>query len=215
MTITINKVDQDLCGHFLWDLADMAIRDKFKFNLNGDSLNAVGTNNVQNAVVLDEFEANHSIVVQAFKYLSKEPLEQTKDIGQYLLLRLPYHLNQLRKLEDDDQGALTPHQRLEIGQNLYKLFKDDVLVQRHKATFQQSCWTAADIMDVQKWMSDTAVTRRLDRKWQDKLQAAVNPTKGYLEELVRVVVQGLLKDRTWEVSSACIWLKEFIAVVSD
>jgi Cdc6-like AAA superfamily ATPase len=37
MTITINNVDQELCGHFLWDLAHKGIRDKFKFDFDAAS----------------------------------------------------------------------------------------------------------------------------------------------------------------------------------
>ncbi|KAK2739652.1 neutral amino acid permease [Colletotrichum kahawae] len=40
VTISINNVDQELCGNFLWDLADMAIRNKFKFNFDGEAFSS-------------------------------------------------------------------------------------------------------------------------------------------------------------------------------
>ncbi|KAI1631030.1 hypothetical protein F4809DRAFT_646823 [Biscogniauxia mediterranea] len=124
MTVTINNVDQELCGQFIWDLADMASRDKFKFNFNGDTSNAL-----------------HSS--------SQAPSVWTN--------WLPYHLGRVREPEDDDKGALTPHEQYEIGQSLYELFKDNVVLKRHKATFEQAVWTVADMKDVQEWLMDSAV----------------------------------------------------------
>ncbi|KAI5918674.1 hypothetical protein F4810DRAFT_691137 [Camillea tinctor] len=210
MNITINNVDQELCGHFLWDLADMAIRDKFKFNFNSDGSNALHSSS-QGTVTVDEFEANHTIVTRTFEYLDMEPSEQSKGIGGYLLEFLPFHLGQLRELEDDDKGALAPHKQSKIGQDLCKLFRDDVILNRHKATFEQVYWTAAEIKVVQKWFMDSAVVRKVDKKWRDEMQSAITPIKGYLRGLVKMVVSGLLRDRSWGVENAYRWLKEFIA----
>ncbi|KAI0593663.1 hypothetical protein F4775DRAFT_577003 [Biscogniauxia sp. FL1348] len=209
MTITINNVDQEQCGHFLWDLADMAIRDKFKFNLDGNASNALHSSS-QGTIAVDEFEANHTIVTRTFEYLSKEPNDQSKEISKYLLDWLPYHLGRLRELEDEDKGALPPHEQYKIGQSLYELFKDDVVLKRHKATFEQVFWTEAEMKDVQKWLMDSAVVRRLDKKWRAEVQLAANPIRGYLKGLVRMVVEGLLRERSWGVESAYWWLKEFM-----
>ena len=53
MTIAINNVDQEICGHFLWDLAHKAIRGKFKFDLDTAS-NAALHGGVGQAVITVE-----------------------------------------------------------------------------------------------------------------------------------------------------------------
>ncbi|KAL6863653.1 hypothetical protein J3F83DRAFT_745169 [Trichoderma novae-zelandiae] len=209
MTITINNVDQELCGHFLWDLAHKAIRDKFNFNLDDEASNAFHGGS-RAAIAVDEFEGHHTIVKRAFEYLSKPHREQTEKIGAYLVGWLPYHLSRLRQLEDDDQGALMPSEQFEIGQNLYKLFKGGEVFMRHKQSFQRVLWTVDEMMDVQKWLMDSAVVRRLDRRWRDEVQLAVSPTRGYLKELVRIVIRGLLRERSWEAEPACGWLEQFM-----
>lgn len=214
MTITINNVDQELCGHFLWDLAHKAIRDKFNFNLDGDASNALSGGS-RGTVAVDEFEAHHTIVTRAFECLSKPHKEQTEKIGTYLVCWLPYHLSRLRQLEDEDQGALMPSEQFEIGQNLYKLFRDGEVFTRHKQSFKQSFWLVDEIEDVQKWLMDSAVMRRLNKRWRDEVQQAASPTRGYLKELVRIVIEGLLMERSWEVDSACNWLDRFMKAVSE
>ncbi|KAL6699579.1 hypothetical protein J3F84DRAFT_404601 [Trichoderma pleuroticola] len=208
MTITINNVDQELCGHFLWDLAHKAIRDKFNFNLDGDASNAL--HGGRGTIAVDEFEAHHTIVTRAFEYLNKPPREQTENIGPYLVTWLPFHLSRLRQLEDDDQGSLMPSEQSEIGQNLYKLFKTGEVFLRHKASFQDAWWIVSEIEDLQKWLMDSAIMRRLDKRWRDEVQLAASPTRGYLKELVRVIIEGFLRERSWEITSACHWLLRLI-----
>ncbi|EGR45332.1 uncharacterized protein TRIREDRAFT_111202 [Trichoderma reesei QM6a] len=209
MTITINNVDQELCGHFLWDLAHKAIRDKFNFNLDDEAANAFHGGS-RASIAVDEFEAHHTIVTRAFEYLSKPHREQTERIGPYLVGWLPYHLSRLRQLEDDDQGALMPSEQFEIGQNLYKLFRGGEAFERHTKSFQRMLWTVDEMMDVQKWLMDSAVMRRLDKRWRDEVQLASSPTRGYLKEWVRIVVCGLLRERSWEVEAAYDWLEQFM-----
>ncbi|KAJ8122639.1 hypothetical protein O1611_g9793 [Lasiodiplodia mahajangana] len=210
MTITINNVDQELCGHFLWDLAHKAIRDKFTFEFDANS-NVLHNNKV--TIGIDEFEAHYTIVLRAFKYLSKEPGDQTSGIGEYLIRWLPYHLKCLYDLEDD-QRELTPDKKLEIGQNLFNLFEDEQSFKRHKEVFEDTFWTADEMEGVRKWLLDSAVVRRLNKKWRDKVQAAVSPTRGYLNKFVRMVVTGLLRDRSWDAQNASSWITEFMIAVS-
>ncbi|KAL7936390.1 hypothetical protein V8C35DRAFT_295371 [Trichoderma chlorosporum] len=211
MTITINNVDQELCGHFLWDLAHKAIRDKFDFNLDGDASNALHGGS-RGTIAVDEFEAHHTIVTRAFEYLSKPPREQTKKIGSYLICWLPFHLDRLRQLEDDDQGSLMPSEQFEIGQNLYKLFKNGDAFLRHKEIFQEVWWIGPEMDNMQKWLMDSAVMRKLDRRWRDEVQSAASPTRGYLKELARIIIEGFLRDRSWQVSSASMWLPNMMRV---
>jgi hypothetical protein len=214
MTITINHVDQELCGNFLWDLADKAIRDKFKFQFDSNASNALYSAVSQGAIAVDEFGAHHTIVKRAFQYLSRDHSRQTQAIGEYVVCWLPYHLNRLRELEDDGTGALTPSEQFEIGQSLYELCRDDVVFRRHKASFEQTWWTVDEMDDVHKWLMDSAVMRRLDRAWRRHVQSAKSPTEGYLKWLVRMVVEGLLRERSWGVWSAYNWIEEFMDAVS-
>ncbi|KAI0875166.1 hypothetical protein GGS24DRAFT_307538 [Hypoxylon argillaceum] len=208
MTITINNVDQELCGHFLWDLAHKAIRDKFVFDFDASSDPLLHGGKL--AIAVDEFQAHHTIVTRAFEYLGRAPADQTRDIGEYLVRWLPHHLSRLRHLEDEEKGELAPHQKLEIGRNLYALFQNEKLLSRHRASFEKTFWTARGMEDVRKWLMDPAVVRKLDRKWRDKVQSAVSPTRGYLEEFVKIVVTGFLQDRTWDVRNASSWIVEFM-----
>jgi hypothetical protein len=211
MTITINNVDQELCGHFLWDLAHKAIREKFNFNF--DAASALHSSS-QAVIAVDEFEANHTIVKLAFKYLEMGHRKQTEDIGRYLVCWLPFHLDRLRRLEDQDMGTLTPNEKLDIGRNLYKLFKDDQVIRRHRANFEPVWWEVEEMENVQKWLTDSAVVRRLDKTWLDEVYAAARPTRGFLKELVKIVVEGFLREREWEVESAYCWIEKFMSLVS-
>ncbi|KAI1089944.1 hypothetical protein F5B19DRAFT_351940 [Rostrohypoxylon terebratum] len=210
MTITINNVDQELCGHFLWDLAHKAIRDKFRFDFDAASANGAVHSSNQAAIRVDEFEAHHTIITRAFEYLDKERQEQTKEIGQYLVGWLPYHLGRLRQLEDEEKGDLTPAEQIEIGQNLYKLFKDENVVLRHRASFEQTSWYASEMEDLQKWLMDSAVVRRLDKKWRDEIQLPVSPTQSFLKEVVKVLVRGFLRERNWDADNAYTWIQQLM-----
>ncbi|KAJ7200371.1 hypothetical protein GGX14DRAFT_372220, partial [Mycena pura] len=207
MTITINNVDQELCGHFLWDLAHKAIRDKFKFDFDATS-NAL--HNSQATITVDEFEAHHTIVTRAFEYLSKEHSDKTREIGKYLVTWLPYHLDRLRQLEDEEKGTLMPDEKLEIGQNLYKLFQDEGVFRRHRASFEGTWWLMEEMEYVQKWLMDSGVVRRLDKRWRDEVQLAISPTRGYLRKLVRMIVEGFLRERSWGVQDAYSWIEKFM-----
>lgn len=219
MTINIHNADLELCGHFLWDLSERAIREKFNFELKkaSDSLH-------NNAIIsVNEFEAHYTIVKRAFQYLEQEPTDQTKKIGQYVINWLLQHLESLRKLEEEGKGRLRPDQQSNIGQNLYKMFRNGELVERHWESFGVGIWWAKEMVSVREWFLDTAiaaVVRKQDKKWCDRMRepdALKNPTKdGYLEEFVRVVVKGLFCDseRSWPVDGAVFWIKEFMKVVS-
>ncbi|ROV93591.1 hypothetical protein VMCG_08093 [Cytospora schulzeri] len=207
MSININNVDQELCGHFFWDLAHKVIRDKFKFDFDA-ATNAL--HNSQAVIAVDEFEAHHTIVTRAFEYLEQEPRDQTKAIGAYLGGWLPYHLGRLRQLEDEEKGSLMPDERLEIGRNLYKLFKDVEVFRRYRSSFEQCYWLVEEMEHVQKWLMDSAVVRRLDKKWRDEVQRATSPTKGYLRGFGKMVVEGLLRERSWGVEYAYNWIRQFM-----
>ncbi|KAI1085491.1 hypothetical protein F5B20DRAFT_5575 [Whalleya microplaca] len=210
MTISINNVDQELCGHFFWDLTHKAIRDKFKFDFDAASSNGTLHNTSRAAITVDEFAAHRTIVSRSFKYLDREENDQTKKIGPYIVGWLPFHLGQLRQLEDEEKGVLTTNEKMDIGQNLYNLFKDENVVLRHRASFEQTGWYANEMEDVQKWLMDSAVVRRLDKKWRDKVQLPVSPTRALLKALVKVVAEGLLRKRSWGVENAAVWIKGFM-----
>jgi hypothetical protein len=168
--------------------------------------------NSRAAIALDEFEAHHTIVMRAFEYLSKEHSDQTKEIGKYLVNWLPYHLDRLRQLEDEEKGTLMPNERLEIGQNLYKLFQDESVFRRHRASFEGTWWLEEEMECVQKWLMDSAVVRRLDKRWRDEVQLAISPTRGYLRKLVRMVVEGFLREKSWGVHDAYYWIANFMRI---
>ncbi|KAI0479393.1 hypothetical protein GGR56DRAFT_634769 [Xylariaceae sp. FL0804] len=207
MSITVNNVDQELCGHFLWDLAHKGIRDRFKFDLDA----AHNTfHNSKATIAVNEFEAHHTIVTRAFVFLNREPAEQTKEIGKYIVNWLPGHLSHLRRLEDEMKGELMPSQQLEIGQNLYELFKDGEVVKRHQESFELSVWTVDEMEDMQKWLMDSAVVRRLDRVWRDDVQGAPSPVRGYLKGVVKVIVEGFVRERSWSPHESYGWIVQFM-----
>lgn len=214
MSITINSVDQELCQHFLWDLAQKSIRDKFKFDFDSAANRLLGS---PHTIEVDEFDANHSIVKHAFDYLEHKPLDETKPIGGYLVTWLPFHLKQLQKLEQDDKGELSPVEKRHIADGLYNLFNSDVVFNRHKDSFAGNWiyWFPHEMRHVNEWFMDSAAVRRLDKQWLREIKAASSPTRGYLRPLVRLVLDQLLqeKDRTWETISTYRWLEQFVLLV--
>ncbi|KAI0534357.1 hypothetical protein GGR58DRAFT_483176 [Xylaria digitata] len=207
MTITINNVDQEICGHFLWDLAHKAIRDKFRFNFDAPSNSLQGS---KATIAVDEFEAHHTIVKQAFEYLRMEPRDQTMEIGGYLIGWLLYHLGRLLQLEEEEKGALMSDERTEIGQNLFNVFKDEEYFRRHKTSFERIYWMADQIEDLRKWLTDPTVVRKLDKKWRDKVRHTPSAISGFLTELVKMVVTGFLRERSWNIKNAYLWVNEFM-----
>ncbi|KAI3393281.1 hypothetical protein diail_4491 [Diaporthe ilicicola] len=201
MTININNVDQEIVGHFLWDLAQKAIRDQFRFNLDSAS-NTLQTRQVSLAV--DEFEAHHAIVMRAFKYLTGEPSEGTELIGRYLFEWLPYHLGVLTQLDYEEKGYLMPDEQLEIGQNLYQLFKDDEMVKRHKKTVERAWWNSEEMEKVQKWLMNSAVVRRAPKQWREEVQGAPSPARGYFRPFVTWIIESWLRSRD-RLSGETIW----------
>lgn len=215
MTISIHNVDQETCSHFLWDLAQKGIRDKFKFDF--DSALNSGS---QTVIMADELEAHQSLVSHAFGYLlNEDPKEQTQQIGRHLVFWLPGYLGRLRELvfEGNEQSniALTPSEQSEINQNLYRLFKNDQVIMHHKSSFESTYWTVQEMEGIQSWLMDSAVYGKLDRAWQREVRQADSPITGILKELVKVVVRGFLRERSWNVNLAYDWIEEFIELVSS
>lgn len=208
MTIKIDNVDQELCGHFFWDLAQQTIRQNFKsFNFDTAS-NTLDTS--RHTIAVDEFTAHHTIVTRAFDYLDQQSTVQTQHIGSHLVFWLPYHLDRLRQLENEDKGTLMPSEKLRLGRNLYELFKNRETFARHLESFKPSYWTAKEMGQVKVWLMDSGIVRKLEPKWLNEIQRAVNPVRGFLKELVGTVLEGLLRDRSWDVSYAYAWIKEFM-----
>lgn len=216
MTITINNANQETCAHFLWDLAHEAIRDKFSFNIGGDASNASYSSS-WGTIDVDEFEAHHTIVTRAFDYLIKPSLNrnETKEIGKYLIWRLPHHLDRLRQLKDNKMGELESYQYSGIGQNLYKLFSSDEVFVRHKESFEQMWWTVSEMESVQKWLTDSKVIRKLsDNNWRDEIKAATSPARGYLRHFVKALLRRFLKERSWNAYYAHKWIEQLMEAVS-
>lgn len=215
MTINISNADQEIVGHFLWDLAQKAIRDQFRFNFDAAS-NTLHTS--QSTIAVDEFEANHTIAMRAFQYLSGEPRNETKAIGRYLLCWLPYHLAQITQLDYEEKGSLKPDEQIEIGHHLYHLFKDQDLFKRHRAIVEELIWTAEEMEDVQKWLMNSAVVRRLPRQWRDEVQRAASPVRGYFRPFVKIIIETWLRsperlnaESRWNYRQ---WVRAFMEVVS-
>jgi hypothetical protein len=213
MTININNADQEVVGHFLWDLAQKAIRDRFNFD------SASNTSHLrQNTIAVDEFEAHHTIAMCALKYLCEEPREGTQAIGDYLFSWLPEHLSTLTRLDEEDKGSLMPAEQLEIGRYLYLLFKDQEVLKRHKEAITRFWWTAENMESMRQWLMSPTVVRGLPKVWREKVQRAVPPVRGYLRPFVTMVIDCWLRDseqdREWILLGYVNWIREFMKVVS-
>lgn len=208
MSINITNVDKELGGIFFWDLAHKAIRDRFRFDFDIAS-------NIQATIAVDEFEAHHAIARRALDYLDKEPEVQTNAIGEYLVFWLPNHLESLVQLEKDNRESLKPAERDKIAASLYTLFKNDEVLRRHRAIFEKVYWLAKEMEDIQRWLTASTVVWKLDAEWWEaKAKRAKSPTKGYLRGFVNMVVEGFLRERSWDVVNASYWIEEFMCAVS-
>lgn len=215
MTINITDVDQEVVGHFLWDLSQMAIRDKFRFNFDNAS-NTLHTQ--QSTIVVDEFEAHQTLVMRAFTCFSREPSEGTSMIRRYLWWWLPRHMERITELESDEKGYLTMDEQIEIGRYLYNLFKDQELFKRHKATVKNTVWTAEEMGFVQKWLRNITVTRRLPKKRRDEVMEASSPVRGYFNQFTKMIIENWLRSTERQsgqsLSNYRAWIREFMEAVS-
>ncbi|KAG8158287.1 hypothetical protein KVR01_012048 [Diaporthe batatas] len=213
MTINISNVEQEIVGHFLWDLAQKAIRDQFRFNL--DSASNV-SHARQMSIAVDEFEAHHALAMRAFKYLRGEPSEGTGLIGRYLFGWFPSHLGMLSQLHYEEMGYLMPDEQLEIGNHLYELFKDERLFKRHKSVAEQTLWYADEVEMLQKWLMDSAVVRRVPKQWREEVQGASSPVRGFLRPFVKCVIESWLRSHEplsgEALGSYKSWVRVFIEV---
>lgn len=107
MTISINNLQKDHCACFLWEVAQRAIGDKFKFDFNVAAAKATAQ-----LIRVDMSEAHHTIVRHAFDYLIGKPTEEQDEkglhnISKYLTQSLPFHLGELHVLEIEAKRDLT------------------------------------------------------------------------------------------------------------
>ena len=214
MTITINQVDQRRCAHFLWDLTQMAMRDDFRFVFPSDSGSTVHHDG-DSTIALDEFDMNRDIALHAIDYIMSEPDERTKEIGQYLIYWLPHHLQKIHELEHDSQ-EVTRAEKCKIGKGFYELFTIDTVMRRHKDTLGQIFWTEKEMQEIRIWVTDhTALTSLEDENWTSAMiKSAMDLETGFLKNLVKLVLEELLRAKVWDVTNACTWLQQFAHLVS-
>lgn len=206
-TITITNVDQEICQHFLWDIAHMAIRDKFRFNFDDESAHR---RLEHTKISANAFEAHHHIVQQTFKFLENEPDELTSDLGPYMLQVLPTHLRYLRK---DGSEHLLPRDKVDIGHKIWDLFESDRVVKRHKLVFGKFVWDKADTEEFRTWLDDPVATRLVSQKWLRDATLDVDSGPKFLSELRTTVVKQWLEGRDWNEANAHDWVKTFMFLV--
>lgn len=213
MTITIHNVDQETCGNFLWDLALKSNRDKFKFDFDADSANK---SQATIQIAADELEAHHTIVLSTFKFLEGECNDQNKILGEYLVNWLPHHLNRLRVLRDEELRDLKKREYQSIGQNLYKLFNDNKIFERHKAILHKTYWDVWELEEIQDWLRDPTVVRGIqDKPWKDRVKNVNSPSRGYLQCFTRMMVESMLKETRYDAVAAFSWVRHLIDAVSS
>jgi hypothetical protein len=210
MTITVKNVDVETCGNFLWDLAHKANRDRFNFDFG-----AYQASNTAAKIAVDELDAHHTIVLKAFQYLNEEPNERTSDLGNYLICWLPDHLAALRRLQEDKNRFLRPQEYQEIGQNLYTLFKDETIFERHRSKFETVFWTVIDMKEIREWLTDASVMRAVqDKTWRNHVKHTISPATGYLRFFTRLIVESLLRGRSCNVQQSFLWVTNLKNAVS-
>lgn len=211
MTITIHNVDRETCGNFLWDLAHKANRQKFNFDFEAQQ-----AGNSTARIAVDELEAYHTIILKTFQCLNEEPNEQTKDIVGHLACFLPNHLAGIRHLQEEKNQFLRPHEYQEIGQNLYTLFKDGTIFDRHRDKFERMFWNVDDLREIREWLTDNSFMRGVqDKSWRNQVKSTVSPANGYLRYIARSMVESLLRGRRCEVWQASYWVLQLKDAVSN
>ncbi|KAG5817395.1 hypothetical protein H9Q74_000654 [Fusarium xylarioides] len=89
MALTLNNVDQNRAAQYFWDLTQMVMQKNFTFDFNNPLKDS---NQNQNRIRVNEFEAHLTFVDQAFRLLRSEPQVDHQPITNYLVEWLPYHL---------------------------------------------------------------------------------------------------------------------------
>ncbi|KAK6836019.1 hypothetical protein PG987_006514 [Apiospora arundinis] len=184
-----------------------SIRDKFKFDFDGASNRLLSS---QNTIEVDEFEAHHSIVKHALKFMAHDETDETKAIGRYLVLHLPFHLKQLQNLEQEEKGELTPMEKRTIADGLYHMFQNDNVFRRHRYSFEGDMvyWYPYQMQQVNEWFMDSAAVRNIDKQWLREVKVASNPTRGYMRPLVRLVLEELLREGRWPALGGYRWIEQ-------
>jgi hypothetical protein len=212
MTITVKNVDVETCGNFLWDLAHKANREKFNFDFEAYQ----ASNSTTAKIAVDELEAYHTIILKSFQYLNEEPNDRTSDLGHYLVCWLPDHLAALRRLQEDKNRFLRPQEYQEIGENLYMLFKDGTIFERHRSKFETTAWSVKDMKEIREWLTDTSVMRAVqDKSWRNHVKHTISPATGYLRFFARLIVESLLRGRSCNVHHSFYWVTALKDAVSN
>ncbi|KAH8880886.1 hypothetical protein GQ53DRAFT_736167 [Thozetella sp. PMI_491] len=204
LSIQITDVDRELCQNFLWDLSQKAIRDKFRFDFDNAS---AFQHTIQAELSVNEFDAHHTIVMAAFKFMRNEPDKRTVALGPYLFKHLPSHLKRLKEAQGLDE--LLDLQKQEIGSSLLELFESDHIFNLNKNHFKQFTWNREDVQVFREWFKDPAATRGIRKSWLRKATSEENPAKTFLGDLVLMIAQQWLVEGTWDARNAYDWICSF------
>ena len=218
-TITITNADMRTVQSFLWSLNEKAMIEKFVFD------NSAALTTFKGKIQVNEFDAHLVIVKQAFKMFSLEPDDRTSALTQYLLDRLPDHLDKLHDASGMDE--LMPSEKREIGKGVFNLVADGEVIEKfwlHRKNNRDTVSTVNWVVDRSraepfwKWLEDPEAIRALgkkDREWVKQRRAESDPNRALLRPSTVVVANNWLRGRTWDVSQAFAWIRAFLLIVSS
>ena len=213
-TIQITNADMRSVQSFLWRLNEKAVIENFVFDQTTTATNLKGS------IHCNEMDAHLEIVKQTFKLLNAEPDDRTSALTQYLLDRLPDHLDKLYEASGIDE--LTPTDKREIGRGLFNLLVDGDILERfwsHRGNTRENVSTANWVIDhtkvdiFWKWLNDPEATRILgkkDREWLQQQKSASDPNRALMRPTIVMVAKHWLQGRDWGADVSFLWLQAYL-----
>ena len=217
-TIQITNADMRSVQSFLWRLNEKAVIENFVFDQTTTATTLKGS------IHCNEMDAHLSIVKQTFKLLTADPDDRTSALSQYLLDRLPDHLDKLYDAAGIDE--LTPADKREIGKGLFNLLEDGETLERfwwHRGNTRENVSTANWVIDHSrvdvfwKWLDDPEATRTLgkkDKEWLQQQKSASDSNRALMRPTIVMVAKNWLQGRDWVVDDAFLWLQAYLQRVS-
>jgi hypothetical protein len=211
LEIKITNAHLATVQRFLWDLSRHATLDSFDFRADGTATSETP----KSSIMVNKVDAHLSIVKSAIALLRAPPSEKTEAIGEYLIRRMPTHLEVVRSATGFDEVGYDDKKT--IGKFVFDLFDDPDIIQRHRSVCGECYWYGGEVKVFLDWLQDDAVIGSLglsksDKAWLDDINRARNPSRRLMSRMMRMVAKTWLRKRTGEPNHAASWIRAFLAL---
>ena len=212
MTVLINQADLRTTQQFLWDLTERVGIGRFDFF----TANAEAAS--KGVIRCTEADSHHHIAEQLLKLLNEEPDDKTKEMVDYALNHLPWHIQKV--MEALKEGNLGVAVQKAIAQRLVDLLNDVDAIEKFwdASKFWGVDWIDEEAVNTfRRWLTDKETITQLEpkeRRWVKQHTADSEGKAGFFKPFTLMMCKRWLQDRMWDPYSSFRWIDRFMQTVS-